>query len=80
MEYKRQQKESKRKSKIGRVFRPNETYMIKKQGLWGHENEVFKSMFEKDGKTVIRFKKLSSIQKKVCRKLRIDKRVFIELV
>lgn len=60
-----------------KVFATGTPHIIARDGLWGKEKEILKSMFSKDGKQPLRFKKLSSLQKKVARKMGYPKEAFL---
>lgn len=74
-----EQKSLKKKSKMCKAFRFTKPYTIKEDGLFGREHEVLIEMFSEDRKTVVKFSKLSSLQKKVIRKMNFDKRAFLSL-
>ena len=76
-DHQRIQKEMKSKSQTVRVYRMKGTYETASGGLIGREQETLKSMFTEDGKQPLQFHKLSSIQKKVLRKMGYPKEIFI---
>lgn len=77
MNYKKEQKELKEKSRKGLIFRPKDSHNKLKDGLIGHEQVALASLFDKEGKNPRKYKKLSGIQKKVIRKMKWNKQIFL---
>ena len=55
----------------------NGTYSQKENGLFGAENDVLKSLFDKE-KQPLHFEKLTGLQKKVIRKMGWPKEAFLK--
>ena len=60
-----------------KVLRTDGTYTIEKKGLWEKEREVLNTMFSEDKKSIIKFEKLTNLQKKVLRKMNFNKQSFL---
>ena len=60
-----------------KVLRTDGTYTIEKKGLWEKEREVLNKMFSEDKKSIIKFEKLTNLQKKVLRKMNFNKQSFL---
>ena len=78
MNYQQVQRLCKERARTGRRCKlKNNTHINSVDGLLGVEYETLKTMFSDDGKTPIKFKKLNNLQKKVLRKMNMNKLYFL---